>query len=427
MAKTDIAILGGGPGGYVAAIYAAGRGKKVTLIEKDSIGGVCLNKGCIPTKILINSLKCKEKAVLSDMVSRKDEVVNKLRNGVEGLLKARSVDIKNGSGSFVDGKIIEVGQERLEAESIIIATGAHPAELGPFKFDGQKIVSSDSLLSLKKVPEKLLVIGGGFIGCEFAYLYASLGAQVTIIEMMPRLLPEMDGELSENMEIFFKKKGINVLTKTKADGSMKEMFDTILVSVGRKPNTPGLGLEKIDVKTKADGWILAGENLKTDSPNVYAIGDVLGTNMLAHVASHEGIKACDNIMGGNENMDYSAVPLCVYTEPQVASVGMTKEKAEASGYEVGTSRFPFSALGKAHAIEKTEGFVKMVEDKKTGAILGVHMIGAGVTELAAEAALAVRLKLKASDLTETMHAHPTLSESLMEAAFGLTGKPIHTL
>jgi len=424
MTKYDIAIIGAGPGGYVAAIYAQTQGKKVLLIEKGAIGGVCLNRGCIPTKALISSLDTK--LDFPSMMDRKKQVVNNLRSGVESLLKAKAVEIKRGSAKLVDKNIIEIENEKIESKAIIIATGSRPIELPSFKFDGKKILSSDHMLELKELPKKILIVGGGYIGCEFGYIYSSLGVEVTIVEMMDRLLPNMDRELSKNMELLLKRKKVKILTKTKADESLKDSFDKILVCVGRKPVTEGLGLDSLGIKTEKN-FIVVNEFLKTNIDNIYAIGDVIGNYMLAHVASHEGIKACENIMGMNTPMDYSAVPGCVYTKPEIASVGLTKEEAESKGYKVKVAKFPFTASGKAQATGKTNGFVKMVADGEKDIILGVHIVGSDATNLIAEATLMVKFKMKVKDVADTIHAHPTLPEALMETCFSLSGKPIHTL
>ncbi len=426
MSKFDIAIIGAGPGGYIAAIYAAMHGKKVILVEKDSVGGVCLNRGCIPTKTLIALVHKKEAIDFPGMLDKKNEIVKKLRTGIEMLLKAKKVEVKKGKAKLVDKGVIDVNGEKIEADSIIIATGSRPVELPDFKFDGKKILSSNHLLALPKAPKKLLIVGGGYIGCEYAYIFNSLGAEVTIVEMFDRLLPNMDKALSKAIELSFKKRKIKILLKTKADSSLKASYDEILVAVGRRPNIEDLGLEKLGIKTDK-GRITVDEYLRTNVSNIYAIGDVIGQHMLAHVASHEGITAVKNILGETIKMDYTAVPCCVYTEPQIATVGLSKEEAEAKGLKVKQAKFPFSALGKAHAIGYTEGFVKMLVNDKDNTVLGVQIVGAAATELIAEATLAVRLKLKAEDVLETIHAHPTLSEGLMEAAFGITGKPIHTL
>lgn len=424
MRKYDIAIIGAGPGGYVAALYAAGCGKKVALIERDLTGGTCLNRGCIPTKALLSLLK--DKVDYASMAQVKDDIVNRLRNGVEGLLKSRAVDMKRGPGRLLDKGVVEAGGERVEAKSVIIATGSRPVEIASFKPDGQKITTSADMLLLKEIPQSLLIIGGGYIGCEFGYFYSSLGVKVTIAEMMDRLLPGMDRELSKNMELILKKNKVKILIKTKADESMKPSFDKILVAIGRRANIEDAGLEKVGVNTKND-HIAVNQFMRTSLEDTYAIGDAVGPPMLAHAASHEGICAVDNVLGKASPVDYSAVPACIYTDPEIATVGLTKEEAISKGIKVKIAKFPFTASGKAQAMRKTQGFVKMVGEEESGTILGVHTVGPEATNLIAEATLMVKFKMKASDIAGTMHAHPTLPESLMEAAFALLGKPIHAL
>lgn len=440
MTKYDIAIIGSGPGGYVAALYAAGCGKKVLIVEKDRLGGVCLNWGCIPTKTLLASAKTlntikrsKEFGIevgsyninLPEIRKRKDNVINTLKNGIETLFKTKNIDLKKGHGRIAGKGIIEVDNEKFEAENIIIATGSRPAELPDFKFDNKRVLMSASILDLDTLPKKLLIIGGGVNGCEYAYLYQSLGVQVTIVEMLDRLLPTMDRELGKKMEMILKKLGVDVRVKTKLTSIPKE-YDKVTVCVGRKLNSEDIGLEKLNIKTDK-GRIIVDKAMKTSAPNVYAIGDVTGGYLLAHVASHEGIVACDNIMGNESNMNYESVPLCIYTDPQIASVGLTDKEAIEDGFSAKVAKIPLRAIGKAHALGEKEGFIKIVYCQKRGRVLGVHMIGPEAAEIIHEAVVLVKTKAKVKDITETIHAHPTLSEALQEAAFIADKRPIHSI
>ncbi|MBI4335944.1 MAG: dihydrolipoyl dehydrogenase [Candidatus Omnitrophica bacterium] len=455
MDRFDVAILGAGPGGYVAAIYLARSGKRVAVVEKDQLGGTCLNRGCIPTKALLSSVEVlsqiKEGAsfgidVASFKVnferinSRKDEIVKRLRQGIDTLFKARKVTLFNGAGKLGGANTIEFSGTRVEAESIIIATGSTPLEIPAFRFNHTNIISSDDILFLKEVPRALIIIGGGVIGCEFAVIYNSLGAKVTIIEMMDEILPNMDKEVAKKLNLSLKKKGIKILTATKVEqlrevegrisavlaSGEEHLADKALVSVGRKANSDNLGIEALGVKTER-GRILVDERMATSVPNIYAIGDVAGKFQLAHVASYEGITAAKNICGRNTKADYKAVPSCVYTEPEVASVGLSEEVARSSGNEIKIARFPYGALGKAHVMSKIDGFVKLIGDKKTGKVLGAHILGADATNLIAEAALAIKKEISIEELGETIHAHPTLSEGLMEACHIFEDKGIHVL
>lgn len=455
MGKYDIAIIGAGPGGYVAAIYAAMSGKSVAVIEKDYLGGVCLNKGCIPTKAVLSSVevltRIKESSSFGIDVSsckinfekiniRKEEIVKKLRHGIEALFKARKVSLFNGTARLVSADTIEVSGARIEAKDIIIAAGSSPFDMPAFKFNHTNIISSDDILELKEIPESLLIIGGGVIGCEFAVIYNALGSKVAIVEMMPEILPNMDRETAKKLSLILKKRGINISTGTKVEqlkerggkvlailsSGNEQAVDKALVCVGRSPNTGNLGLKEIGAKTEK-GRIIVDEYMRTNIPNIYAIGDVAGKFQLAHTASYEGIVACKNILGGAKKADYKSVPSCIYTSPEVASVGISEEAAKDSGIEIKVSRFPFSALGKAHAISMTEGFVKLIGEKSTGRILGVHILGHDATNLIAEAALAIKQGLTAEEVGDTIHAHPTLAEGLMEACHIFEDKGIHTL
>jgi dihydrolipoamide dehydrogenase len=440
MSKYDIVIIGAGPGGYVSALYAANLGKKILIIEKDQLGGVCLNWGCIPTKTLIASAqttktikRSKEFGIevpaysinYKEIKKRKDDVVTMLKKGIESLFKSKKIELKKGHGRLVDKGIVEVGGERIESTDIIIATGSRPAELPDLKFDKERVLSSADILDVEALPKKLLIIGGGVNGCEYAYTFRHFGVDVTIVELLDRLLPTMDRELGKNMEMILKKSGVKVLTKTKLTEVPPE-YDRAVVCVGRRFNTEDLGLEKLNIKTER-GRIVVDESLKTNVPGIYAIGDAIGGYLLAHVASHEGIVACDNIAGKETRMEYKSVPLCIYTEPQIATVGLTEQEARDSKLDVKVTKSPFRAIGKAHAIGEKDGFVKIIGDSKSGEVLGIQMVGHQVTEMIAEAAMAVKNKLKAQEICELIHAHPTLSEAFMEAAFSFRGTPIHSI
>lgn len=453
MDKYDVVVIGAGPGGYVAAIRAAQLGGKVCVIEKGHLGGTCLNRGCIPSKAIITSMKLLSLIKSSSsfgidvqgyqvnfpkVISRKDEVVLKLRQGIGGLFKAKKIDLKNGEGKVVQPNRVMAGSEEIEAKNVIIATGSEPLELPQFKFDGEKILSSTDILGLKEIPKSLLIIGGGVIGCEFACIYAELGTKVSIVEMMPNILPTEDKELGKRMALIIKKKGVEILTDTKiekieknAEGILASLSngstmqkERALVSVGRSLNSSRLGLEELGVKIER-GRLQVDECLRTSIPNVYAVGDVIGGLLLAHVASHEGLVAAENALGANKKIDYTVVPNCIFTDPEIGSVGYTEDAARQKGYEVKIGRFPFMALGKAHALGETEGFVKLVGDAKTQQILGGQILGPHATDLIAEVAVAMKLESTMAELEETIHAHPTLSEGIMEAAGNFYGRAIH--
>ena len=441
----DVIILGAGPGGYAAAIHGARHELKVCVIEKDRVGGTCLNWGCIPTKALCASVK-----LLADirkggalgvevgglkldtvkMFGRKDEVVTRLQGGITSQLKANSIELVQGTARFVDKETVEVNGKKIKGKNIIIATGSSPLELRGMEFDGKTILNSDDALNQPRIPDAILIIGGGVIGCEFAHIYSYLGAKVTIVEMMDQILPQQDKEVAKRLLVAFKKRGIKILTKTKvekiekagvmikaalSDGQTLEAAK-VLISVGRTLNSSDLWLDKAGVKTEK-GAIAVNGFLQTNISNIYAIGDVNGGYMLAHVASYEGIIAIDNILGKKTSADYSAVPNCIFTEPEIAGVGMSEEEAGKAGHKVKTAKFNFISLGKAHAIGNTEGFVKIVGDEASGKLLGVTVFGHGATDLIAEAAVAIKLGASVKDLAYTIHAHPTMAEGLMECAF----------
>ncbi|MEE8360485.1 MAG: dihydrolipoyl dehydrogenase [Candidatus Omnitrophota bacterium] len=440
MNKYDITIIGAGPGGYVAALYAAGLGKKVLIIEKDQIGGVCLNWGCIPTKALIASVeaiknvkRAKEFGIeipsydidYKAVKNRKDKIVSMLKKGIESLFNAKNVTLKIGHGMLVDKGVVEVEGERIGSKDVIIATGSRPAEIPAFKFDRNKILSSADILGVESLPKSLLIVGGGVNGCEYAYTFRNLGVEIGIVEAMDCLLPAMDRELGKNMEMLLKKAGVKVMPKTKLD-SLPAEYEKAVICVGRRYNTEGLGLEDLGINMEK-GRIVVDEHLKTGVPGIYAIGDVIGGYLLAHVASHEGITACDNILGKETRMDYGSVPLCIYTEPQIAMVGLSEEEAKEKKHEIKISKIPFRAIGKAHAINEKDGFVKIIGDKNNGEVLGVQMVGHQVTEMIHEAAMAIKNKMAVKDICELIHAHPTLSEAFMEAAFSFEGRGIHSI
>ncbi len=456
MEKYDVSILGAGPGGYVGALYAAQLGLKTCLIEEDKIGGVCLNSGCIPTKALVASAKALScirnsenlgitaRNVTFDfqiIAKRKKEIVEKLKNGIESLLKARGVVIKRAKGTLIDKDTIKTDKETIRSKYIIIATGSNALDIPCAKFDGKSVLSSKEMLQLDSAPNELVIIGGGAIGCEFASIFSELGTHVTIIEMLEHLIPGGDTEISKRLQVALKKKNIGVMTGVKAeDIRVKELggvivkasngrdipCDKVLISVGRKPNVNDIGLETLGIKFDKKG-IKVNRMLKTNINNIYAIGDCIGGYMYAHVASYEAIVVCNNIAGKKEAVDYSAVPYCIFTNPEVSSCGMNEDLAKSKGLDVSLSKFYFRALGKAHTLDKTDGVIKLVTDKKTGKILGADIMGEAASELIAEATLAIKKGLTPEDLVGTIHAHPTMSEAILEVAHVAEGKPIHTL
>lgn len=457
----DAVVIGGGPGGYVAAIRGAQLGGKIALVESKRIGGTCLNVGCIPTKALVHSastyLKVKDserygvrtEGVSLDMdlvMAHKENTVEQLVSGVERLVKGNNVDVINGRAQILSAGQVEVimadgAKEVLDTKNIVIATGSSPFNL-PFMV-GQTI-SSDEILDLDYVPERLAIIGGGVIGVEFASIFAAFGSEVTIIELLPTILPNMDKEISQRLSLILKKRGISINTSTQVsevraegnekviiasgkDGAKKEFrADLVLSAVGRIPNFGGLDLASVGVKYTKKG-IEVNERMSTNVPGIWAIGDVVGRTLLAHGASFEGIVAMENIFGLERTMDYSVVPACVFSIPECASVGLTENEAREKGFDVKVSKFPFSANGKALSMGETDGLVKIVGDAPTGRILGMHILGAHADDLIHEGALAIKMGLTAKDIAGTIHAHPTLSEAVMEAAHGISDSPIHLL
>ncbi|NLF38464.1 dihydrolipoyl dehydrogenase [bacterium] len=455
----DVTVIGAGPGGYVAAIRAAQRGAKVALIERESLGGTCLNWGCIPTKAMIASaevlrhirhaasfgitLDGAETAVADwpAIVARKNGIVKKLRQGVASLLKANGVTVIEGTASFKTRNELRVatagGETPVKTKKTIIASGSESARPSFIPFDDRKIVESKAFLDIDTLPASIIIIGGGVIGCEFASMLNAFGVEVTVVEMLERLLPIEDKEVSAAITRSFEKAGIAVKTGVKAEnisatpsGVTCEIAGTaiqaemMLVAVGRALNTSGLGLEQIGVKTEK-GVVIVDERMQTTAGGVFAIGDITGKAQLAHVASSQAMAAADNATGGDVKMNYAVVPNCIFTLPEIASVGLNEDKAREKAGAISVGRFPYAALGKALAIGEPEGFYKIVADAETDEILGVQIVGAHATDLIAEAAMAIELESTATSFGQTIHAHPTLAEGLMEAAHAVHGECIH--
>ncbi|PRR75740.1 dihydrolipoyl dehydrogenase [Neomoorella humiferrea] len=455
----QIAIIGGGPGGYVAAIRAAQLGAKVVVVEQDALGGTCLNRGCIPTKALLAGaalIKGIQGAAAfgidvtsyrvdyGRLAARKDAVVKQLNQGIAFLFKKNKVDLIKGRGYLKGpGRVAvttaEGAVEDIEAENIILATGSEPALLTSLGYNGSSVVTSNEALAWTEVPGELLIIGGGVIGCEFASLFATLGSKVTIVEMMPTILPMIDVEISRRFSMLLKKAGVEIKTKaqitevreeggrvraTLADGQTIEA-DKVLISIGRRFNTRDLGLEEAGIELGPKGEVIVDEYMRTNVPGIYAVGDITNKVQLAHVASAQGLAAVATIMGRPTKVNYDAVPSCIYTLPEIAGVGLTKEAAEERGFKVKVGKFPFQASGKALCSGETEGMVKIIAEAESDRILGVFIMGPHATELIAEGALAVNKGITAGELAATIHAHPTLSEAVMEAAEAVHGMSIH--
>lgn len=455
-ASFDIIVLGGGPGGYPAAIRAAQMGKKVALIEAKELGGTCLNRGCIPSKALIAcaerlqeikeaesfGITVKEVSFdFSKMAEKKDQVVQKMRKGLEGLIAANKITLFRGYGKLTSANEVEIkGKDTLtiQGQKIIIASGSEPKSIGAFPFDYKKIHDSTSLLELKVLPQSLVIIGGGVIGCEFASLYAILGVEVTILEMLPSILPMEASDLSKGLTKAFQKKGIKIETGVTVEGvettsqgirvnvAGGKSFDgdIALVAVGRSMNTREIGLEKAGVKVNENGSISVNSRMETNVKGIYAIGDLASKWWLAHVATHQGLVAAKNAAGEEAHMHYNAIPSVIFTHPEIGSVGLSLEAAKEKGYEAIVGKFPFQALGKAQATMHTEGFAQVVLDKKTGQILGAQVMGFEASSLIAQMALAITNELTVECVEETIYAHPTLSEAWLQACLIAIGKPV---
>ena len=425
MTTYDIAVIGAGPGGYTAAIRAAQLGKKVALIEKGDIGGSCLNTGCVPTKTLFASAKFYSKmknaekfgitaenlrADLPKMVERKNRIINQLRKGLEYLFKGNNIDLVRGEAKLNGPEQILVGDQVIEAPHIILATGSTIPERSPFKIDEKKILSSTGILNLEKLPESIAIIGAGAIGIEFTSIFNALGSKVTLFEMMPRVMPAEDAEVSKALEQLLSRKGVEVRTGT----SLTDIsgYEIVLVSIGRKLNTDGF--EKLGIELNK-GKVKVNEKMQTNIPNIYAIGDIAGKYMFAHTAAREGIVAAENICGISARMDNTAVPKCLYAQPEVGSVGLTEEEARSIHKDIQIGKVPFSAISKSLIDDERDGFVKVIGDR-SGKVLGVHIIGNNATEIIGEATLAINKGLNIHDLISTIHAHPAVYESMGEAA-----------
>lgn len=453
----DVVVIGAGPGGYVAAIKASQMGRKVALIEKSHMGGTCLNVGCIPTKTLIaNAMMLQRVQHASDfgievgaisfdyskMKTRKDTVVDKIKKSLEGLIRSNGINIFKGKAEFISPTEVKVSgdsPEVLRFQKAIIATGSEPLDIAAFSCDHTKIFNSSSILELTQLPKKIAIIGGGYIGCEFASLFAALGVKVSIIEALPTILALQGPTIADVMTKAFTKRGIEISSgasvekiDTEGNGVLVHLknkdpiaADIALVSIGRKIISQGIGLEKAGVLTDAKGAVIVNESMQTNIPSIYAIGDVTGKLLLAHVASHQGIVAAAHACGQEAHMHYEAIPSVIFTHPEVATVGMSPEQAQTTGLDLSIGKFPFQALGKAVAAMETDGFAQIITEKKSGKILGAQVIGEGAASLIAEMALAIHNELTIECISDTVHAHPTLPEAWMEAAFLSTDTPIH--
>ena len=457
--RFDIGIIGGGPGGYVAAIRAAQLGARVALVERERLGGVCLNRGCIPTKAMTSSIellmemeKAEEFGILvgepgfdfSRMMARKDDVVERLVSGVEKLMKAHKVQVIAGHGELISPRRIRVSggsPQEVEAEKIIIATGSVPAKPPVPGLGLHGVITSDEMVALEEPPQDLVVVGGGVIGVEFASIFNALGTKVTIIEMLPALLPPVDEELALRYLHLLRRQGVEVHLRSpleeirETEGLLEVVYEgpkgegmvqteMVLVSTGRAPYTNGLNLQEVGVKAE-EGAIAVDEHMATNVCGIYAIGDVTGGWMLAHVASREGEVAVEHALGRDSVMEYKAVPNCVFTLPEIAGVGVTEQEAKEQNIPYRKSRFPFNVSGRALAMGQATGQVKMICQRDSGEILGVHIMGPHATDMIAEGALALQSGATAEDIIRTIHAHPTLPEAVREAALGQVDGAIH--
>ncbi|MFC1981271.1 dihydrolipoyl dehydrogenase [Chloroflexota bacterium] len=458
--STNIVIIGGGPGGYIAAIRAAQLGAQVVLIEKDTLGGTCLKRGCIPTKALLQSANTltlvkkaevfgvfAEKATLDFSLAMKwkETVVGSLVGGVSSLMRKNKVNIIKGTGILIEPKRVKVleSKEEIKGDSIIIATGSKPLMIPIKGINESGVMTSDDVLVMNQLPQSVLIIGGGIVGLEFAQILGKMGVKVTVVEIMPHILPGEDVELTQMLEAILREDGIDifcggkvtdiestaqgakrVLFTTADGGNAMRMVEKVLLAMGRCPYTDDLGIEKVGIALD-NGRIVVDERMETNIRGVYAVGDVVGRLMLANVAMSEGRCAAENAMGLDSKMDYRVVPRCIYTSPEMAAVGLTEAEANKKYQDVQVGRFPFIANGRALTLNETRGMAKIVTNSKYGEILGVHIIGPEASELIAEAALAIKLEATPQEIASCIHAHPTLSEAVMEAALGVEGRAIH--
>lgn len=461
--KFDLAILGSGPGGYVAAIRAVQLGMKAAIIEKENIGGVCLNWGCIPTKALLRSaevlslmrrgdefgLKCDEIEInFPAIIKRSRQVANRVSKGIAFLLKKNNIQVFSGIGRFGPGGDIFVSDRdneiiaEIKADRYLLATGARPRNLPGLELDGKKVISYREAMTLPESPESIIIIGAGAIGVEFAYFFHSIGAQVTLIEMMPQILPQEDAEIVEVVHRAFKKSGISIAVNTlvetihKTEGGVRVEGNILgekksweaqicLVAVGVQANSDGIGLEEMGVQTEK-GFVLVDDTYRTPASNIWAIGDLIGAPMLAHAASHEGITAIEAMQGiPAHRLNAERIPSCTYCQPQVASIGLTEKQAQDRNIKVRIGRFPFVASGKAVAFGEREGMIKLLFDDQRGNLIGAHIVGAEATELIGELGLAQTFGATPENIAASVHAHPTLSESIAEAALNAIGRAVH--
>lgn len=461
--RYEACVIGAGPGGYVAAIRLSQLGKKVVLVDRDRLGGTCLNYGCIPSKALIAAGSLFEKmknaaemGIVAEVVRLdmekllrwKDGIVQKLGNGIASLLKMNGVELVLGDARFTGVRSIEVkthrgGVQTVEAEQFIIATGGRPIELPGLPFDGRTIISSKEALDLAEVPKRVLVVGGGVIGLELGTFFAKVGSQVTVVELMPQLLPGIDADLVQVVQRSLKKRGVAIHLESKVksatvfgDGTAKVSVETkkgevsfdvdkVLVCVGVRPNTESLHLDAIHVQLTEKKFIRVDSTLRTNVGNIFAIGDVTGGPLLAHRASKQGIVAAEALAGRRSVYDVRAMPAAIFTDPEIATVGMTEAEAEKAGYKPRVGKFPFAASGRALSTGETEGFVKIVADQTSDIVLGASIVGPEASNLIAEATLAIEMGATAEDLALTVHTHPTLPESIQEAAEAVHGRAIH--
>lgn len=460
----DIVVIGGGPGGYVSAIRAAQKGAKVALIEKLTMGGTCLNRGCIPTKTLYTSAKIfstikrsedfgievgEPKVKLRTLVRRKDEVVTNLRDGVSKLLKAHGVTVFNGNGRIQNKNEVSVKSLNgeitiLNAKNIIVATGSEPAILPMFNIDGENIMTSTEILNLKVMPKSLLIIGGGVMGCEFASIFANFGVNVTIVEALGSILSLEDKQIARVVQKTLTEKGVTIHTGIMVEeiqvvetngkgGQVKTVLvdgaeittEKALVSIGRNFNSTGFGLEELGVKIRNNGSVEVNDKMETNVEGVYAIGDITGEWLLAHVASAEGEVAVENAIGDGAVMNYDFIPNGIFTSPEVSSVGLKEYQAKEQNIEYSIGRFPFAANGKAQCLGETEGFVQVISNPKTDVVIGISIVGPHATDIMGEATLAVANGIKVKDIMKTIHAHPTMGENILEAAEDIYGLSIH--